>query len=98
MNGSHRMEGMIHVLKVTVTASDANAAAADTRHSMIVFVKCPDAGSTYALAEPTFARPAGQNVELVDCKAVPPEAVEKLDESLQNAYREADRRGSRRCS
>ena len=87
------MEEMIHVLKVTVTASDANAAAADTRHSMIVFVKCPDASSTYALAEAHLRQTGWQDVELVDCRAVPPEAVEKLDESLQNAYREAGRRG-----
>ena len=87
------MEEMIHVLKVTVTASDANAAAADTRHSMIVFVKCPDAGSTYALADAHLRQTGWANVELVDCKAVPPDAVENLDESLQNAYREADRSG-----
>lgn len=84
---------MIHVLKVTVTASDANAAAADTRHSMIVFVKCPDAGSTYALADAHLRQTGWANVELVNCKAIPPEAVEKLDESLKNAYREADIRG-----
>ena len=93
MNGSHRMEGMIHVLKVTATESDADAAAADTRHSMIVFVKCPDAGSAYAPADAHLRRTGWANVELVTCKAILPEAVEKLDESLQNAYREADTHG-----
>ena len=87
------MEEMIHILKVTATASDANVAAADTRHSMIVFVKSPDAGSAYAPADAHLRQTGWQDVELVDCKAVPPGAVEKLGESLQNAYREADRHG-----
>ena len=87
------MEGMIHVLKVTATDSNADAAAADARHSMIIFVKCPDAGSAYAPADAHLRQTGWANVELVNCKAIPPEAVEKLDESLQNAYREADIRG-----
>ena len=87
------MEEMIHVLKVTATASDADGAAADTRHSMIVFVKCADAGSAYAPVDAHLRQTGWANVELVNCKAIPPEAVEKLDESLQNAYREADRHG-----
>jgi hypothetical protein len=85
------MEWMIHVLKVTATESNADAVAADTRHSMIVFVKCPDAGSAYAPADAHLRQTGWANIELVDCRAVPPEAVEKLDESLQNAYREADK-------
>ena len=80
-------------MKVTATESDADAAAADTRHSMIVFVKCPDAGSAYAPADAHLRQTGWANVELVNCKAVPSEAVEKLDESLQNAYREADTHG-----
>jgi hypothetical protein len=87
------MEGMIHVLKVTATESNADAASADTRHSMVVFVKCPDAGSAYAPADAHLRQTGWAKVELVNCKAIPPEAVEKLDESLQNAYREADIRG-----
>lgn len=87
------MEEMIHVLKVTATASDANAADAETRHSIIVFVKCEDTGSAYAPADAHLRQTGWQNVELVTCKALPPEAVEKLDESLQNAYREADAHG-----
>jgi len=84
------MVAMIHVLKVTATASDADGADADTRHSMIVFVKSEDAGSAYAPADAHLRQTGWQNVELVDCKALPPAAVEKLDESLQNAYREAE--------
>ena len=87
------MEVMIHILKVTATESNADAAAADTRHSMIVFVKCPDAGSAYAPADAHLRQTGWANVELVNCKAIPPEAVEKLDESLQNAYREAEKHG-----
>ena len=87
------MVRMIHVLKVTATARDADTADADARHSMIVFVKCPDAGSAYAPADAHLRQTGWANVELVNCKAIPPEAVEKLDESLQNAYREADRHG-----
>ena len=83
----------MHVLKVTATDSNADEAAADTRHSMIVFVKCPDAGSAYAPADAHLRQTGWANVELVNCKTVPPEAVEKLDESLKNAYREADIRG-----
>lgn len=82
---------MIHVLKVTATESKADAVAADTRHSMIVFVRYPDAGSAYAPADAHLRQTGWANIELVDCRAVPPEAVEKLDESLQNAYREADK-------
>jgi hypothetical protein len=87
------MEEMIHVLKVTATESKADVEAADARHSIIVFVKCPDAGSAYAPADAHLRQTGWANVELVNCKAIPPEAVEKLDESLQNAYREADAHG-----
>ena len=87
------MEEMIHVLKVTATASDADAAAMDARHSLVVFVKSPDAGSAYAPADAHLRQTGWRNVELVDCKAVPPEAVEKLGESLQIAYEEADKQG-----
>ena len=87
------MEDMIHVLKLTANAREADEAGAENRHSLIVFVKSPDAGSAYAPADAHLRQTGWQDVELVDCRAVPPEAVEKLDESLQNAYREAGRRG-----
>jgi hypothetical protein len=83
------MEEMIHVLKVTANASDADGAEAEIRHSLIAFVRCEDEGSAYAPADAYLRQTGWQNVELVTCKALPPEAVEKLDESLQNAYREA---------
>ena len=85
-----RLVEMIHVLKVTANAQDADE---ETRHSLIVFVKCEDAGSAYAPADAHLRQTGWQNVELVNCKALPPEAVENLDESLQNAYREAEAHG-----
>ena len=87
------MEQMIHVLKVTANSQDAEGAEAEVRHSLIVFVKCEDEGSAYAPADAHLRQTGWQNVELVNCKALPPEAAEKLDESLQNAYREAEVRG-----
>jgi len=84
---------MIHVLKVTANAQDAKGADAEIRHSLIVFVKCEDEGSAYAPADAHLRQTGWQNVELVNCKALPPEAAQKLDESLQNAYREAEARG-----
>jgi hypothetical protein len=45
------MKPMIHVLKVTANAQDAEGADAETRHSLIVFVKCEDEGSAYAPAD-----------------------------------------------
>jgi hypothetical protein len=84
---------MIHVLKVTANAQDAKGADAEIRHSLIVFVKCEDEGSAYAPADAHLRQTGWQNVELVNCKALPPEGVEKLDESLQNAYREAEAHG-----
>jgi hypothetical protein len=64
------MVEMIHVLKVTANAQDADGVDVDNRHSLIVFVNCEDEGGAYAPADA--------------------EAIEKLDESLQNAYREAE--------
>lgn len=84
---------MIHVLKVTANSQDADDSNADIRHSLIVFVKCEDEGSAYAPADAHLRQTGWQNVELVNCRALPPEAAEKLDESLQNAYREAEARG-----
>ena len=84
---------MIHVLKVTANSSGAEGADAEIRRSLIVFVQCEDAGSAYAPADAHLRQTGWQNVELVTCKALPPEAVEKLDESLQNAYKEADAHG-----
>ena len=84
------MVEMIHVLKVTANAQDAGGVDEETRHSLIVFVKCEDEGGAYAPADAHLRRTGWQNVELVNCKALSPEAVEKLDESLQNAYREAE--------
>ena len=84
---------MIHVLKVTANAQDAEGADAEIRHSLIVFVKCEDEGSAYAPADAHLRQSGWKNIELVNCKAIPPEAAEKLDEPLQNAYREAEARG-----
>lgn len=87
------MVAMIHILKVTATAQDDDEAKAEIRHSFIVFVRCEDVGSAYAPADAHLRQTGWQNVELVTCKALPPEAVETLDESLQNAYRAADAHG-----
>jgi len=84
------MVEMIHVLKVTANAQDADGVDTDNRHSLIVFVNCEDEGGAYAPADAHLRQTGWQNVELVNCKAVPPEAIEKLDESLQKAYREAE--------
>jgi hypothetical protein len=84
------MEEMIHVLKVTANRKDADHADSELRHSLIVFVKCENEGLAYAPADAHLRQTGWQNVELVNCKALPPEAIEKLDESLQNAYREAE--------
>ena len=81
------------MLKVTANAQDANGANAEVRHSLIVFVKCEDEGSAYAPADAHLRQTGWQNVELVNCKALPPEAAEKLDELLQTAYNEAEVRG-----
>ena len=80
---------MIHVLKVTANTSDAKSPDEDVRYSLIVFVDCEDEGSAYAPADAHLRQNGWQNVELVTCKALPPKAVDKLDESLQKAYREA---------
>jgi hypothetical protein len=84
------MERMIHVLKVAANPCEGED---EIRQSLIVFVKCEDVGSAYAPADAHLRQTGWRNVELVNCKAVPPEAVEKLDESLQNAYREAEAHG-----
>jgi hypothetical protein len=84
---------MIYVLKVTANAADAKGDEAEIRHSLIVFVKCEDEGSAYAPADAHLRQTGWQNVELVNCKALPPEAAERLDESLQKAFKEAEIRG-----
>ena len=84
---------MIHVLRVTATASGAETADAGARHPLIIFVKSADAESSYAPAEALLRQAGWTDVDLGACKPVSPEAVEKLDESLQNAYREAATRG-----
>lgn len=84
---------MIHVLKVTANAQEVEGSDAEVRHSLIVFVRCEDEGSAYAPADAHLRQTGWQNVELVNCKALPPEAAKKLDESLQNAYKEAEARG-----
>jgi hypothetical protein len=86
------MVGMIHVLKVTANAQEADGVDTEVRHSLIVFVNCEDEGGAYAPADAHLRQTGWQNVELVNCRALPAEAVEKLDESLQNAYREAEAR------
>mgnify|MGYP000665195016 CR=1 FL=1 len=78
------MDEMIHVLKVTANSQDASGKDAEARHSLIVFVKCEDEGSAYAPADAHLRQTGWQNVELVTCKALPPEAVEKLDQPLQS--------------
>jgi len=87
------MMSMIHVLKVTANAQDAKGKEAEIRHSLIVFVKCADEGSAYAPADAHLRQTGWQNIELVNCKALPPAAAEKLDETLKNAYEEAEARG-----
>lgn len=84
---------MIHVLKVTANAQDAEGDEAEVRHSLIVFVKCEDEGAAYAPADAHLRQTGWRNIELVNCRALPPEAVEKLDESLQTAYKDAEARG-----
>ena len=88
------MEGMIHVLRVTATAAEADQADSGARHSLVVFVKSADAESSYAPAEALLRQAGWTDVDLGACKPVNPEAVERLDESLQNAYREAGSRGA----
>ena len=87
------MDSMIHLLKVTANAQDAEGADAEIRHSLIVFVKCEDEGSAYAPADAHLRQTGWKNVELVNCRAIPPEAAKTLDEPLQKAYREAEARG-----
>ena len=84
---------MIHVLKVTANTSDAKSSDEDVRYSLIVFVDCEDEGSAYAPADAHLRQTGWQNVELVNCRAISPEAVQKLDESLQKAYRDAEQFG-----
>lgn len=84
------MDVMIYVLKVTANPRDAEPADEEIRHPLIVFVRCEDAGSAYAPADAHLRQTGWHNIELVNCKALPPDAVEKLDASLQNAYREAE--------
>ncbi len=88
------MRVMIHVLRVTATAAEAETADAGTRHSLIVFVKSADAESSYAPAEALLRQAGWTDVDLGACKPVSPDAVEKLDKSLQNAYRDAATRGA----
>jgi len=82
---------MIHVLRVTATAAEADGS---DRQSLVVFVKSADAESSYAPAEALLRRAGWTDLDLGACRPVSPEAVEKLDESLQNAYRDADTRGA----
>jgi len=85
---------MIHVLRVTATAVEAETAEAGTRHSLVVFVRSGDAESSYAPAEALLRQAGWTDLDLGACKPVNPSAVEKLDESLQKAYRDADTRGA----
>ena len=87
------MSLMIHILKVTANAQDANGDEAEIRHSLIVFVRCEDEGSAYAPADAHLRQTGWRNIELVNCKALPPGAAEKLDEALKKAYEEAEARG-----
>jgi len=87
------MEGMIHVSKVTAKAADGSGAEEEVRRSLIVFVRCENVGSAYAPIDAHLRRTGWKNIELVECKPLAPEAVEKLDDSLRNAYREAEAHG-----
>ena len=87
------MMSMIYVLKVTANAQDAGGDDAEIRHSLIVFVKCEDEGSAYAPADAHLRQTGWRNVELVNCRALPPQAADKLDETLKTAYEEAEARG-----
>jgi hypothetical protein len=84
---------VIHVLKVTANARDAGGSDAELRHTLIVFVDCEDEGSAYAPADAYLRRTGWQDIELVNCRALPPAAAEKLDQSLRDAYQDADSRG-----
>ena len=84
---------MIHVAKVTANAADADNASAEARHSLNVFVRCEDVGSAYAPVDAHLRQTGWKDVELVNCKPLAPEAVAKLDGSLQEAYREAEAHG-----
>jgi hypothetical protein len=88
------MRVMIHVLRVTAAAAEAETAETGARQSLIVFVRSADAESSYAPAEALLRQAGWTDVDLGACKPVSPEAVEKLDESLQNAYRDAAARGA----
>ena len=85
---------MIHVLRVTATAAESANAGAGTRQSLVVFVKSADTESSYAPAEALLRQAGWTDLDLGACRPVSPEAVEKLDESLQNAYHDADTHGA----
>ena len=90
------MEVVIYVLKVTATAAEADEAdeaGSQVRNSLVVFVKSADVESSYAPAEALLRQAGWTDLDLGACRPVSPEAVERLDESLQNAYRDADTRG-----
>jgi len=83
------MAAMIHVLRVTATADKADDADSGARHALVVFVKSGDVESSYAPAEALLRRAGWTDLDLGTCRPVSPEAVERLDKSLQNAYRDA---------
>lgn len=88
------MEDFIHVLRVTAAAPNTGAADPDTRRSLVVFVKSATAELAYAPAEAHVRRLGWRDIDLVDCRLVNPETVERLDQALQSAYREAYDRGA----
>jgi hypothetical protein len=88
------MEDSIHVLRVTAVAPDAGTAETETRRSLVVFVRSPNADLAYAPAEAHVRRLGWRDIDLVNCKLVSPETVERLDQALQSAYREAVDRGA----
>lgn len=85
---------MIHVLRVTATAAEADEAGAGARQSLVVFVNSADAESSYAPAEALLRQAGWTDLDLGACRPVSPDAVEKLNESLQNAYRDAETHGA----
>jgi hypothetical protein len=84
---------MIHVAKVTANTVGPQGSEAEARHSLIVFVRCEDVGSAYAPIDAHLRQTGWRDVELVNCRPLESEAVEKLDQSLQTAYREAEALG-----
>ena len=88
------MEDIVHVLRVTAVAPESEATDPDARRSLVVFVKSTSVELAYAPAEAHARRLGWRDIDLVDCRPVSPETVQRLDQVLQGAYREAVERGA----